>query len=108
MARRPARGRLAGGLVNNLQVERLSPAYRGRLLHACAVMRAVMRSWALERHIELETLVGFPDNLNIVLVQFLQNLFDVGASVSLATHAVLAVQTQWRFRTTRLLPAWDN
>ncbi len=87
-SRRPAHSRPDGGHVN-LQVERLSPAYRGRLLRAFAALR----SWSTEHNFDFDLLVNTPDVLNSVLVQFLQDLFEIGASVSLATHAVLAVQT---------------
>lgn len=87
----------------NLQTNRLSAAYRARL----GLSWEILTLWCSDRDFEPST---FSDSraVNALLIQFIQELYDLGASVSLALHAVLAVQTRWRELKGQLRPAWDS
>jgi len=88
----------------NLQSARLSPAYRARLAHAYDVLTA----WCAENGLPIKVLAENSEVANTCLIAFIQQLFELGGVLSVATDAVLSVQTYHRELKGRLRPAWDS
>ena len=88
----------------NLQRSRLSAAYQRRLRLSLAVFSA----WCARSSLNVDKLATDGRQMSQALVRFIQQGFDSGLSKSLVTHAVLAVQTQFRELKGHLRVAWDS
>ena len=85
----------------DLQRERLSPQYRERL----GAAGSRFGDWCLKRGRPLLVLVEDIAELNEVLIQYVQELYESRRPVSEARHTILAVQTIWRHLRRQLKPA---
>ncbi len=90
--------------VQNLQKDRLSPVYRNRL----AQSGALLFNWTLRQGYNLMAVVCKPMQINQLLIEFVQWLFDNKYALGIAVHAILAVQTRWRPLRGHLRAAWDS
>ena len=98
----PCRG--SPRIVENLQQDRSSPAYKQRLVTAGTAFYL----WTLRHHLNINTLVTSPLRLNRTLIQYIQQLYSGKKPLWLATHTVLAIQTKWRALKGQLKPSWDS
>ena len=88
----------------SLQEDRLSPAYKGRLLQAGRLFLA----WLARSGVAREQLWTDAALMNEVLISYVQGLFNGSSPLSLAVHTVLWVQTVHRPFKGRLRAAWDS
>ena len=91
-----------GGL--SLQRARLSEVYRVRLDRA----GAFFCSWCLQAGAQLHTVVRDEHQINQVLVNFIQHVYDLKLAQWWALHALLWVQTEFRWLKGHLRSAWDS
>jgi hypothetical protein len=88
----------------NLQTDRLSVPYRERLASAGARFLA----WCVYHHIDVVAAAASADDMNRILVPYLQHAYDVGLAYWMAPHTVLFVQTEWRGLKGHLRLSWDS
>ena len=90
--------------VLNLQQERLSKAYRGRLAQS---YRDLAR-WCKAQGFSLSAVARSPEKANSILIDFIQWLFKNKQALWKAVHAGLALQTVYRALRGNLRAAWDS
>ena len=88
----------------NLQQEsRHTPIYRARLLAAYRVLLAFMATTATHPAALWKTKTAAR-----ILVDFVQHMYTIRGTFSVAKHAVLASQTKFRGHKGHLRVAWDS
>ena len=89
--------------TTRLERGRLGRAYRGRL-QSCL---AELFSWVASLGTTVVEHLGNLDDLNALLVQYVQYCADTGVPLWRAKHAILACQTRWRHLRGRIFRPWD-
>jgi hypothetical protein len=88
----------------DLQRDRLSPAYRARLVKSAHAFS----QWCARRGTSIAGLSSQVERMNTYLIEYVQLLFTSGQALWKGTHTVLAVQTLHRSLKGKLRPAWDS
>jgi len=88
----------------DLQRDRTSVQYQQRLHMA----GARLLQWCLLTCCSLENAAKDPQQINDLLILYLQHLYDRGKAFWWGPHSILYVQTRWRSLKGHLRQAWDS